>query len=205
MPSSRPAEKKACSSCAVLQPTLRLSDVETWDRLKDLGFLYATRIGAVDRQRRPDHPAGEGGLVEDARNESSRSRASTSRAPSPTATLQQGHRHLLGRHEKIPTRCREMESRTRAASSNAVLHHGGLRARRQQAAERQLAASAGLMAKPSGARSIETPTSTSVKPHTAATYFNLDARRPERSGRHGAQDLRLGLPHAPPRRSGAGT
>ena len=35
--------------------------VEMLDRLKNLGFLYATQVGPVDRHRRPDHPRGEEG------------------------------------------------------------------------------------------------------------------------------------------------
>ena len=34
--------------------------VEMLDSLKNLGFTYATRVGPVDRHRRPDHPEGEG-------------------------------------------------------------------------------------------------------------------------------------------------
>jgi DNA-directed RNA polymerase subunit beta' len=37
-----------------------------------------------------------------------------------------------------------------------------------------------------------------------ARVLQLDARRPEGPGRHGAEDGELGLPHPPPRRRGAG-
>ena len=41
------------------------------------------------------------------------------------------------------------------------------------------------------------------RPH-GAPVLHLDARRPQGSGRHGAQDGELGLPDPPPRRRGAG-
>ena len=67
---------------------------------------------------------------------------------------------------------------------------------------RQLAGMRGLMAKPSG-EIIETPIKTNFREGLSVLeYFTLDARRAQGSGRHGAQDRRLGLPHAQARRRG---
>ena len=68
---------------------------------------------------------------------------------------------------------------------------------------RQLAGMRGLMAKPSG-EIIETPIKANFREGLhVLEYFSLDARRPQGSGRHGAQDGRLGLPDAQAGRRGA--
>ena len=83
-----------------------------------------------------------------------------------------------------------------------IMADSGARGSKQQI--RQLAGMRGLMAKPSG-EIIETPITSNFRegPHGAAV-LHLDARRAQGSGRHGAEDGRLGLPDPPARRRGAG-
>jgi DNA-directed RNA polymerase subunit beta' len=61
---------------------------------------------------------------------------------------------------------------------------------------RQLAGMRGLMAKPSARSSRRRSRRTSAKASRCSSTSPVDARRPQGSGRHGAQDGRLGLPHA---------
>jgi len=64
-------------------------------------------------------------------------------------------------------------------------------ARRQPAADPQLAGMRGLMAKPSG-EIIETPITAKLpRGLTVAQYYHLDPRRAQGAGGHGAQDRRL--------------
>jgi len=69
----------------------------------------------------------------------------------------------------------------------------GARGNRQQV--RQLAGMRGLMAKPSG-EIIERPITSNFREGLSVLeYFHLDSRRAQRSGRHGAQNCGLRLPH----------
>ena len=83
-----------------------------------------------------------------------------------------------------------------------IMADSGARGSKQQI--RQLAGMRGLMAKPSG-EIIETPITANFREGlTVHAVLHLDARRAQGSGRHGAQDGRLGLPDAPSGRRGAG-
>ena len=78
----------------------------------------------------------------------------------------------------------------------------GARGSKQQI--RQLSGMRGLMAKPSG-EIIETPITANFREGLErAAVLHLDARRPQGSGRYGAEDGRFGLPDAAPGRRGAG-
>ena len=81
--------------------------VEMLDSLKNTGFTYATRSGPLDRDRRFDHPEGEGAARRHgARTRSSRSNRSTSKAPSPTASATtRSSRSGRRRPKTSPTRC----------------------------------------------------------------------------------------------------
>ena len=165
-------------------------------------------VGPVDRHRRPDHPEGEGARSSRRRaTRSSRSNRSTSRAPSPTASATTRSSPSGRRRPKTsPTRCsaRWRRSTRKAGTFNPVyiMADSGARGSKQQI--RQLAGMRGLMAKPSG-EIIETPITANFREGLdGAAVLHLDARRAQGSGRHGAQDGRLGLPDAPSRRRRAG-
>ena len=83
-----------------------------------------------------------------------------------------------------------------------IMADSGARGSTQQI--RQLAAMRGLMAKPSG-EIIETPITANFREGLiGAPVLHLDARRPQGSRRHGAQDGQLRVPHPAPRRRRAG-
>ena len=83
-----------------------------------------------------------------------------------------------------------------------IMADSGARGSTQQI--RQLAAMRGLMAKPSG-EIIETPITANFREGlTRAPVLHLDARRAQGPRRHRAQDGELRVPHAAPRRRRAG-
>ncbi len=83
-----------------------------------------------------------------------------------------------------------------------IMADSGARGSKEQV--RQLAGMRGLMSKPSG-EVIETPDHGELpRRPLGASVLHLDARRPQGSRRHGAEDGRLRLPDAPPRRRGPG-
>ena len=104
-------------------------------------------------------------------------------------------------------RARNDDDRRRSEAQPVLqpdLHHGRLRRPRFGAADPP----AGRHARPDGqavgrdhrdADHRELP-----RRSVGAPVLHLDARRPQGSGRHGAQDRELRLPDAPPRRRGAG-
>ena len=99
---------------------------------------------------------------------------------------------------------KEMERRDKEGKFNPVyiMADSGARGSKQQI--RQLAGMRGLMAKPSG-EIIETADQGELpRRPVGARVLHLDARRAQGSGRHRAEDRRLGLPDAPSRRRGAG-
>ena len=99
---------------------------------------------------------------------------------------------------------RELESDEQHGEFNPIfmMADSGARGSKQQI--RQLAGMRGLMAKPSG-EIIETPITSNFREGlTVLGVLHLDARGAQGSGRHRAQDGRLGLPHAAPGGRGAG-
>ena len=149
--------------------------VEMLDSLKDLGFLYATKSGPVDRHRRPDRPAREGEAGRGGpRRKSSRSSSSTSKARSPTASATtRSSRSGRTSPSASPTTCSAGCSRsTRSRRVQRRLHHGRLgRPRFSKQQIRQLAGMRGLMAKPSG-EIIETPITSNFREGlTVLQYF----------------------------------
>ena len=182
--------------------------VEMLDSLKNLGFTYATRSGlsiGIDDLIIPSEKARARRAAPATR--SSRSKGSISKARSPTASATT-RSSPCGRTSprRSPTRCsREMEDLDQSGRNfNPVyiMADSGARGSKQQI--RQLAGMRGLMAKPSG-EIIETPITANFREGLAGHgVLHLHARRPQGSGRHGAQDRRLGLPDAPSRRRGAG-
>ena len=96
----------------------------------------------------------------------------------------------------------EIDKEGRQFNPVYIMADSGARGSKQQI--RQLAGMRGLMAKPSG-EIIETPITSNFREGLdGAAVLHLDARRAQGSGRHGAQDGRLGLPHAPSRGRRAG-
>ena len=182
--------------------------VEMLDSLKNLGFTYATSSGisiGIDDLIIPEKKAE---LVQQARaTRSSRSRRSTSKARSPTASATT-RSSPSGRRSprRSPTRCsarwKRIDKEGKSFNPVYVMADSGARGSKQQI--RQLAGMRGLMAKPSG-EIIETPITSNFREGLdGAAVLHLDARRAQGPGRHGAQDGRLRLPHAPSGRRGAG-
>ena len=181
--------------------------VEMLDALKNLGFTYATRSGlsiGIDDLVIPQKKAA---LVDDGARRGHQGRmAVPRRRDHQRRALQQGHRHLVGsRPRRSPTRCSaRWRSWTEGGNFNPVyiMADSGARGSKQQI--RQLAGMRGLMAKPSG-EIIETPITSNFREGLdGAAVLHLDARRPQGSGRHRAEDGRLGLPDAPSGRRRAG-
>ena len=166
-------------------------------------------VGPVDRHRRPDHPGGEGA------RSSSTARDEVIKVESQylEGAITNGERYnkviaiWSEATEKIANAMfSEMEEHRQgrpAASTRSTSWPTPARAASKQQI-RQLAGMRGLMAKPSG-EIIETPITSNFREGLdGAAVLHLDARRAQGSGRHGAQDGRLGLPDAPSRRRRAG-
>ena len=180
--------------------------VEMLDALKHMGFTYATRSGMSIGIEDLIIPQSKAELSEKARDE----------------VIKVEQQYLEGaitngeRYNKViavwsdvtekiaDAMFKEMERRDQAGHVQPGLHHGRLGRARQQAAD----SPAGRHARPDGeavgrnhrdADQGELP-----RRSLGARILHLDARRAQGSGRHGAQDRRLGLPDAPSRRRGAG-
>ena len=180
--------------------------VELLDSLKSVGFTYATRSGlsiGIDDLVMPAEkaePRREGPV----RGHQGRA-AVPRRRHHQRRALQQGHRRLVGSHREHRRQdVRGHEHPRQEGRVQRRLHHGGLGRPRQQAAD----PAAGRHARPDGeavgrdhrdADPRELP-----RGALGARVLHLDARRAQGPGRHGAEDRRLGLPDAPPRRRGAG-
>ncbi|OFV91197.1 MAG: DNA-directed RNA polymerase subunit beta', partial [Acidobacteria bacterium RBG_16_68_9] len=147
--------------------------VETLDRIKDLGFLYATRSGlsiGIDDLIIPQEKAG---LVEDARNEVIKVEGQYLEG-----AITNGERYnkviaiWSDVTEKIADEMfAEMEEQDKGGKFNAVyiMADSGARGSKQQI--RQLAGMRGLMAKPSG-EIIETPITSNFREGlTVLQYF----------------------------------
>ena len=118
---------------------------------------------------------------------------------------QQGHPDVVGRHRQGGRRnVRQHEARRRRRRHEPDLHHGRLRRPRFEAADPPALRYARTDGQALGrshrdAHHRELPR----RPHRAGV-LHLDPRRAQGPGRYGAQDRRLGLPHPPPGRRGAG-
>ena len=176
-------------------------------RLKNLGFLYATtrasRSASTTWSSR-----GEGRARRRAREtRSSRSSSSISKARSPTASATtRSSRSGRRSPRRSPTRCsREMEELDdRGPPVQPGLHHGRLRRPRQQAADPPARRHARPDGQAVGRNHRDADHGELPRRAHRAAVLHLDARRPQGSGRHRAQDRRLGLPDAPARGRGAG-
>jgi DNA-directed RNA polymerase subunit beta' len=130
-------------------------------------------LGHVDRHRRPDHPAGKARWWRRPATRSSRSKSSTSKAPSPTASATtRSSRSGRTSPRRSPTRCSgRWSADDKAGSFNPIyiMADSGARGSKQQI--RQLAGMRGLMAKPSG-EIIETPITANFREGlTCSQYF----------------------------------
>ena len=178
------------------------------DSLKNLGFTYATRSGLSIGIDDLIIPQREGGARRAGARRGDQGRAAVPRRRHhQRRALQQGHRHLVGRHREDRRRDVQRDGGDRpggpATSTRSTSWPTPAPAARKQQI-RQLAGMRGLMAKPSG-EIIETPITSNFREGlTVLAVLHLDARRAQGSGRHGAQDGRLGLPDAPAGRRGAG-
>ena len=179
------------------------------DSLKNLGFTYATQVGPVDRHRRPDHPEGEGA----ARRRKARDEVIKVESQYLEGAITNGERYnkviaiWSEATEDIAnamfSEMEEIDKEGRQFNPVYIMADSG--ARGIEAAD----PSARRHARPDGQavgrdhRDADHGR-TSAKASTVHAVLHLDARRAQGSGRHGAQDRRLGLPDAPSRRRGAG-
>ena len=181
--------------------------VEMLDSLKNLGFTYATRSGlsiGIDDLIIPSEKAA---LVEGARDEVIKVEGQYLEG-----AITNGERYnkviavWSDVTEKIADEMfgemEELDQSGRNFNPVYIMADSGARGSKQQI--RQLAGMRGLMAKPSG-EIIETPITSNFREGLdGSAVLHLDARRAQGSGRHGAEDGRLGLPDPPSRRRGAG-
>ena len=205
----RPAEEEgAAAAGAVLLPEVRAREDRRDARLAQECRLHVRdQVGPVDRHRRPDHPEREGAARREGARRGHQGRiAVPRRRDHQRRALQQGHRDLVGgdrRHRQRDVQ-RDGSHRQGRPAVQPGLHHGRLRRARFQAADpsaRRYARADGQAVRRDhrDADHRELPR----RPRGAA-LLHLDARRAQGSGRHGAQDRRLGLPDAPSGRRGAG-
>ena len=182
--------------------------VQMLDDLKDLGLRRGDPGRHLDRRRRHGHPGQEGGAPRrPPARKSLEVERSAPRASSPTG---ERHNKIIDIWHRTTENIsdemfREMKKSDQVGSEFNpiyIMADSGARGSKEQV--RQLAGMRGLMSKPSG-EVIETPDHGELpRRPLGAAVLHLDARRPQGSRRHGAEDGRLGLPDAPPRRRGAG-
>ena len=181
--------------------------VEMLDSLKNLGFTYATQSGlsiGIDDLIIPKEKAP---LVAKARDEVIKVE---SQYLEGAITNGERYNKVIAIWSEATedianamfSEMEEIDKEGRQFNPVYIMADSGARGSKQQI--RQLAGMRGLMAKPSG-EIIETPITSNFREGLdGAAVLHLDARRAQGSGRHGAQDRRLGLPHAPSRRRRAG-
>ena len=99
---------------------------------------------------------------------------------------------------------KEMERRDQRRQVQPGLHHGRLGRARQQAADPPARRHARPDGQAVGRNHRDADQGELPRRALGARVLHLDARRAQGSGRHGAQDRRLGLPDAPSRRRRAG-
>ena len=181
--------------------------VEMLDSLKNVGFTYATKSGPVDRHRRPDHPEREEAARREGARRGDQGRIAVSRRRHhQRRALQQGDRDLVGsdrRHRERDVQ-RDGGDRQGRPAVQPGLHHGRLRRARIEAADPSAGRHARTDGEAVGRNHRDADHGELPRRPRGAALLHLDARRAQGSGRHGAQDGRLGLPHAPSRRRGAG-
>ena len=180
--------------------------VKMLDEVKEFGFKYATRAGlsiGIDDMVIPDSKKtlGQG------RREAGGCRATavSRRRHHQRRALQQGHRNLVGHHGKS---CRR-DVRTDAAARQGRLHQSDLRHGRFRRSRIETADSPALRHARSDGQAFRRNhrvTHHGELPRRAdgAGILRIDPRRPQGTGRHGAQDGRFRLPDSPPGRRGAG-
>ena len=177
------------------------------DKVKSLGFLYATRAGisiGIDDMIVPGEKAG---LVNNAREGRHRGAGAVSgRRHHARRAVQQDHRNLVQGHRARLGRNVQDHGRGRPHRPlpQSDLHHGRLRRARFETADPP----AFRYARPDGqavrrdhrnAHHGELP-----RRSERAGVLHFHARRAQRLGRYRAQDRRLRLPDPPPVRRGAG-
>ncbi len=180
--------------------------VRMLDEIKELGFLAATRSGLSIGIDDMVIPSSKAAVVADAQNQVI---ASAAAVPGwcnhRWRTLQQGDRNLVGDYRKGRRRDVQRHAEARQGWRNQCY----LRRRRFRRSRIETADPAALRhARSDGEafgrnhRDADHGQLPRRAHRVAVLYF--DARRPQGSGRYGAEDRRLGLPDAPPGRRGAG-
>ena len=154
------------------------------DKLKDLGYEYATTRRHLDRHQGHGDPAAEAQAARGGQRRGARDRGPVQQGPDHRRrALQQGRRHLgrghrphrrrdaaRARHRRRSTDA-EGNKRTRAVSFNPIFMMADSGARGSAQQIRQLAGMRGLMAKPSG-EIIETPITANFREGlTVLQYF----------------------------------
>ena len=154
--------------------------VKTLDRIKDLGFHYATTVRSLRRPRRHGHPRVQvHRSCATPKSRRSPCSSSTSTAPSPTASAPtRSSRCGPAVTERVAD---EMFNNMKRADKEGAMNpiyimaDSGARGSKQQI--RQLSGMRGLMAKPSG-EIIETPITANFREGlTVLAVLHLDPRR----------------------------
>ena len=174
--------------------------------MKDLGFRESTRSGLSFATDDLKTPISKDAIIAEAEKEVAKQNRFYQRG---IITDQERYNKVLDAwthaRERITSEMMEAlrtDSREGEAYLNPIFLMAESGARGGVEQIRQLAGMRGLMAKPSG-KIIETPDQGQF-PRRAlgARVLQLDARRPQGAGRHGAQDGRQRLPYAKARRRG---
>ena len=179
------------------------------DELKELGFLYATKAGisigvddmVIPRRKQEILEQAPATTVLEVERQRLDGAITARRAP------QQDHRHLAPRHREGLRRDVQRDARAPSRSRGEfnpifMMADSGARGSQGAGPPARRHARPDVQALGRGHRDAhhrELP-----RRPLGAAVLHLDARRPQGSGRHGAQDGRLRLPHAPSRRRGAG-
>ena len=180
--------------------------VKMLDEVKDLGFRYATKAGlsiGIDDMVIPDNKKT---LVKDAEKQGV---AVQQQYLDGAITNGERYNKVIEIWSAITEKVADemfgqMQQRDKEGALNPiyVMADSGARGSKQQI--RQLSGMRGLMAKPSG-EIIETPITANFREGlTVLRVLHLDSRRPQGSGRYGAEDGRFRLPDAASGGRGAG-
>ncbi len=176
------------------------------DRIKDLGFQYATRSGlsvglddmvipdskyTVVRRRRPEGDRGP--------------EAVHGRRHHQRRALQQGDPDVVGGDRQGGRRdVRQHEEGGRRRGHESDLHHGRLRRPRIEAADSPALGHARTDGQAVGRSDRDAHHGELPRGADGAGVLHLDARRAQGTGRYGAEDRRLRLPDPPPGGRGPG-
>jgi len=189
-------EKELLNLIAVLQEKGPAITVLMSGRGEGPGFKYATRFGATIAWMRRG-PGGQEGPPQEANSRSTRSAPVPPGSHHQRGALQPGHRVWSSTNELITNELMdELKKDHDGFNPVYMMAHSGARGSRSQI--RQLGGMRGSW--PSRrATSSSSPSAPTSRKASRSSSSSSPPRRPQGLGRHGPQDGRRRLPHAPPR------